>query len=65
MADRIRSKDVITVDEEIVYTVRIGKKGPRERHYEPGLQEIFLSEGEPSVRDIGMRWYQGYVRVRK
>ena len=64
MPDKVRVNRIVILDEGVVKT-RAVRKRPAPAKYAPKLQGILMNEGEDALRQVGMKWYQGFFRVRR
>lgn len=59
-SNRPRANAVLVHRDGTVF-VKPLRKGSKMRLADGTLQEILLMEGLPSIRNIGQRWYAGFV----
>lgn len=56
-----RVKKLVILDDGVVKT-RAVRRRPGPAKYAPDLQGVLMDEGEDALRQVGMKWYQGFVR---
>lgn len=59
-----RVKKLVILDDDVVKT-RHARKGAAKAKYAPELQGILMNEGEEALREVGMKWFLGFFRVRR
>lgn len=64
MAKRVRVNRIVILDDGIAKT-RAVRKRPAPAKYAPELQGILMEEGTEALREVGMKWYHGFFRVRR
>ncbi len=64
MPKQPRVKRIVILDDGVVKTRHV-RKGAGRAKYAPELQGILMDEGPEALREVGMKWYLGFFRVRR
>ena len=61
MSDQVRVPKVVILEQNGIVKTRCVRKIAAPAKYAPHLQGILMLEGPKALRQVGMKWFQGFV----
>ena len=60
MSTQVRVPKVVILEGDLVKT-RFVRKNAAQARYAPHLQGVLMLDGREALRQVGMRWFQGFI----